>query len=105
MNEAYKNKVQFCDKHIKLAKRKYYAKYFENHKSNSRKQWSMINQLLNRGKHKKHQTIKLNSGDDSSTLITSPKAVAHEFNSYFTSIAGKLINDIPPDQGGTHLEA
>ena len=36
---AYKNLQKFCDKHIDLAKKKYYKKFFK-------KQWQMINSLL-----------------------------------------------------------
>ena len=52
----------FVTKHVTLAKRKYYSKYFKQHSSDSRKQWQMINKLLNRAKVKKH-TITLKNSD------------------------------------------
>ena len=41
---------EFCDKHIDIAKLRYRKKYFDDYKDNSRKQWQMINELLNRRK-------------------------------------------------------
>ena len=78
---------KFCKKHINLAKNKYYKSYFNKHNSNSRKQWQMINSLLNRRKHSQ-STIKLY--DDNGCLIKSPSDVAEKFNTYFTSIAERL---------------
>ena len=41
---------EFCDKHIDIAKLRYRKKYFDDYKDNSRKQWQMMNELLNRRK-------------------------------------------------------
>ena len=46
----YDKMKKFTEKHVKICKRKYYAKFFEEHKNNSKKQWGLINELLNRGK-------------------------------------------------------
>ena len=48
----YLKMKKFVEKHIKLAKSKYYKKYFEQYKDNSKKQWNMINSLLNRNTKK-----------------------------------------------------
>ena len=50
-NKANYDKMnEFCDKHIDIAKLRYRKKYFDDYKDNSRKQWQMINELLNRRK-------------------------------------------------------
>ena len=77
----------FTEKHAALAKNKYHKKFFEQHKDNSKKQWQMINNLLNR-KRKKSETIKLK--DDDGNLINTPNLVADKFNNYFTNIAHNL---------------
>ena len=78
---------KFVKKHINLAKRKYYKSYFNLHCSNSRKQWQMINTLLNRTKPK-NQTINLR--DSENNVLKDPRDVAATFNNYFTSIAERL---------------
>ena len=82
---------QFVKKHITLAKRKFYGKYFKQHSSDSRKQWQMINNLLNRGRVKK-RTISLKNSDGQ--VIKDPRLVADSFNDYFTNIAERLKQDI-----------
>ena len=48
-NKTKYNKLnEFCKKHINIAKIKYRKSYFEKYKDDSRKQWQMINELLNR---------------------------------------------------------
>ena len=92
----YKKLVKFCDKHVKLAKAKYYNKYFKENAANSKKQWEMINNLLNRkGKH--NGRIKLK--DDKGSTIDDPKKVSENFNKYFTSIASKLKTEIDIKNG------
>ena len=43
---TYIKMKKFVNKHIKLAKKKYYTAYFKEHHANSKKQWEMINKLL-----------------------------------------------------------
>ena len=64
--QKYVKMKKFVDKHIKLAKNKYYKNYFEQYKDNSKKQWQMINSLLNRNT-KKAGVAKLQ--DSNSTVI------------------------------------
>lgn len=90
-SENNKNKYQkmdkFVKKHIKAAKRKYYKSYFNKHCSNSRKQWQMINSLLNRTKPKNRNLTVL---DADNNLIKDPREVAESFNKYFANIAESL---------------
>ena len=88
---AYKKLNKFCEKHKKIAQKKYYKKYFENYKDCSKKQWNMINELLNRNS-KKSCPIKLR--DSKGNLISSSSDVAENFNKYFAGIAATIKTEI-----------
>ena len=89
----YKKLKIFVEKHIAKAKRDYYTKYFKKHESDSRKQWSMINQILNRTR-KSHNIInKLVINDK---VINKTADITETFNEYFTNIAKNL-----KEHGGT----
>ena len=78
---------KFVDKHIKKAKNKYYSDYFVKHSNDSRRQWQLLNSLLNR----KRKSVKINKIQDCEGNISShPKAIAQKFNEYFVNIASKL---------------
>ena len=78
---------KFVDKHTKLAKSRHYKKYFEQYSDNSRKQWQMINNLLNRN-NKKISIPKLQDNDG--VVYKNPTAIAEKFNDYFCNIASNL---------------
>ena len=82
----YQKLKKFLTKHIKKAKLKYYTAYFNQHSDDSRKQWQMINTLIN--KRKRKTTIKKLILEDKN--ITSPNAISNCFNTYFCNIASKL---------------
>lgn len=88
----YEKLKNFTDKHIILAKNKFYADYFEKYSADSRKQWQMLNSLLNRKRNTKSSSIKLHQ--DNGNKITNPKDVAEKFNQYFATIAEKLKENI-----------
>ena len=71
-------------------KRDYYQTYFNSNASNSKKIWSGINRLLNRGR-KKQGTIFL----EENGLISDPLQVANKFNNYYLNVADKLCEKIP----------
>ena len=83
---------KFCDKHIDKAKQKYYKKFFDQHHDNSKKQWQMINSLLNRSSSRKDTTIKLKDKDGN--IVSSNSHVAEMFNEYFSNIANNLKSHI-----------
>ena len=97
----YDRLKKFCNKHVDKAKNKHFKKFFEQNKENSKKQWQMINSLLNR-KKSKPTSIKLTDEDGS---ISTPAAVAEKFNDYFSNIAPKIKSEISSrttfDPGGT----
>ena len=86
----------FCNKHTKKAKNKYYNKFFTEYNDNSRKQWQMINGLLNR-KKKRVNIRKLIDHDGN--IANTPTAIAENFNEYFANIATnlKIRNEIKQD--------
>ena len=94
----YEKMEKFCKKHVNIAKAKYYSSYLEEYKENSRKQWELINSLLNRNK-KKGNINKLIDKDG--TVINTPSAIAEHFNEYFSNIATTLKNDINNRAGHT----
>ena len=85
--KKYKKMKKFVDKHIKKAKQNYYTKYFEMYKSNSRKQWQMINSVLNRNKKRANITKLI---DMTGKEVSSPSKIADTFNTYFTNVAAEL---------------
>ena len=90
-NAKYTKLKKFTDKHVKLAKKKFYSDYFENHQTNSKAQWQMMNSLLNRNK-KRTKIDKIRDSDGS--VATAPQAIAEKFNNYFANIAEKLKSKI-----------
>ena len=90
-DHAHNQLRKFVEKHIKLAKNKYYNKYFEQYKDNSKKQWQMINNLLNR----KPKNVTINKiYDENGNACTNPHSIADNFNDYFSNIASKLKSEI-----------
>ena len=87
----------FCEKHIARAKNKYYKKYFNEYKDNSRKQWQMINGLLNRNKRKISVTKLF---DSDGRIINSPELITEKFNEYFANIASDLKAKIDVNSSG-----
>ena len=83
----YTKMKKFTEKHITKAKNNYYRKYFEQYKTDSRKQWNMINSLLNR-KRKVIDIKKL--VDNDGHTVSSPVQIAETFNKYFANIASSL---------------
>ena len=77
----------FCQKHVNLAKIKYHKTYFEKYKDDSRKQWEMINSLLNR--NRKFNGISRLTDCNGNTANT-PSSIASTFNDYFSNIAANL---------------
>ena len=83
---------RFCKKHIDKAKAEYYKRFFEEHKENSKKQWQVINNLLNRDT-KSSKIPKLI--DDSGKVINKPHDMANYFNKYFSNIASDIKSKCP----------
>ena len=104
-NPTVENKIKyekikkFTTKHLKLAKDKFYNSYFQKYSSDSRKQWQMLNSLLNRQKNKR---TPISLKDQNGCTISDPSRVAEKFNDYFVNIANKLKTQI---NAGSNLNA
>ena len=81
---------RFVAKHVRLAKKRFYKNYFSRYSNDGRKQWDMINQLLNR-KRKGNNTIKKLLYNDQ--IVTNPQHIADSFNEFFCNIAQKLKDE------------
>ena len=92
---AYDKMNKFCKKHKIIAQRRYYKKQLEKYQDSSRKQWQLINSLLNRT-NKKPVHIRLKDNDG--TVVGTDQAVAENFNSYFSSIAANIKSQISARQ-------
>ena len=100
----YKKLRDFCEKHINLAKIKHRKDYFEKYKDDSRKQWQMINGLLNRNKKFSNGITRLTDCDGN--ISNSPDSIASTFNNYFSNVASNLksadLNDSTGRNGDEH---
>ena len=102
-NKAVYEKMQkFCKIHKNKAKIRYYKKYFDEHSENSRKQWQLINSLLNRNK-KKASINKL--VDKEGNVASSPSEISETFNEYFSNIARNLKSKISVHEDTRSYEA
>ena len=92
-NEKYKRMLL---KVTKSAKRRYFHNYFSNFSNNMKKSWKGIKNLMGRVNNK--NTCKVNPMKVNDTLCTDAQEIANEFNTYFSSIAQQLDDQIPTDQ-------
>jgi len=83
----YKKLKKFVVKHVKKAKYAYYSNYFRRYSDDGRKQWQMINQILNR---KPRNKIKITKLEHDKKTVTNPKEIAATFNNFFCTIAQSL---------------
>ena len=92
---TYGRLKKFCEKHIERAKKKYYKKEFEKYQDCSKKQWQIINNLLNR-KTRRSEQFRLK--EDDGTILSTDEAIAGKFNDYFSNIASNIKAQISPRQ-------
>ena len=74
---------------IRTNKRNYYSSYFENFKSNSKKIWSGIREIINKNNKSSSSQICL---EVEGKLVTCQKQVADNFNTFYTNVALNLVN-------------
>ena len=87
-NNHFKNKVS---KIILNAKNKFYLNTFDRYKTDIKKSWETIKNLI--GQNNSRRTIKeliVNS-----TIYSTDETIAFEFNRFFSEIAPKLERDLP----------
>ena len=84
----YKNKLNSV---IKLSKKTYLSKQFNQQKNNIKGTWKLINSLLNKRKQKFNPTYFRTDSNN----ITDSKEIADAFNKYFVGIGSKLASELP----------
>ena len=87
-------------KHIlQKAEKDHYACLLESYKSNMRKTWSVLKEIIKRNKIRKSQAqFKLNDGSTTSDNLI----ISEKFNEFFINIGPTLANKIPK-QTRNHL--
>ena len=89
--KIYRNKLCHL---IEYSKQEYFKSQVANSRSNPKKLWKTVNNIINLKPHKNKQIITLS--DDTGTLINNSEKISNSFNTYFTNIGVNLSNKIPP---------
>ena len=86
---------------IQQAKKNYYDSCFQKFKTDMRKTWSTINNLINRSKQQNDypNEFKINE-----TMISDINLIVNEFNKYFTEIGPKLAENIEIPEDKTYKD-
>ena len=90
-NQLYKTYKTNLNKLLRIEERKYYADLLESNKSNLKKLWIIIKDVINK---KKSSTIpkSFRIGND---IVTDRKRISEKFNKFFTNIGKDLAKKIP----------
>ena len=88
--ERYRRYRNLLHKLIKIAKDRFYAKRFLNANGDKKKSWKVINDILGKNNKSSNDLFVINS-----KLTTDRKAIANEFNEYYTSIADTVTQRLP----------
>ena len=87
--KRYRNKLNHS---LRLAKRLYYEQQLERNKSNCKKTWNILNEIIN----KRKQTSKLPSTFIINNVDCSdPISIANNFSKYFSTLGSNLASKIP----------
>lgn len=86
--KIYRDRVNHL---IRKSKVNHYKHFFSRFKNNSKKLWSGINEILNRGKQLNNGNIALQTNEG---IITNQDKVANAFNNFFAKIGPNLSSKI-----------
>ena len=92
LKTKYRNFRNFVSIQILNAKTDHLKKQFESCKSNQIQKWNFIKKILNKNKSDDHKITLKNYN----VLISNQKAVATQFNNFFTNVGSELANQFPP---------
>jgi hypothetical protein len=90
---AYKQYRNCYNTTIRAAKKAYYERQFQFHKSNLKKTWSLLKETINQ-KSKKSSGIGCLSVNGHE--VTDPILIAESLNNFFITAASDIVNDILP---------
>ena len=91
--QIYKDYRNLFNKIVRLRKKLYYQNELERNKTNLKKSWSILNEILNRKNRNSSNPLFLRVGVD---ILNNPKDVANRLNNFFTSIASEIASKINP---------
>ena len=91
LKSAYNRFRNSVNKDIKVSKKEYYDRYFENCKNNMKKTWTGINDLI----RSSHRSSHINQILHNNKTINDPKQMADTFNNFFISVGLNTDNEIP----------
>ena len=89
--KVYKNKLVQVKE---VAKKLYYKNVIENNKSDPKKTWRVIIEILSQ-KHHKNNNIPSKIMDENNHTYANPIAISNAFNSYFARVSSTLASKIP----------
>ena len=92
---AYNYKL-LVNRQLRFAKKQYFDRKFNECSNNIRKKWKLLNFLMCRGKSCNYNVLNINGVDCNDSALNS-----NHFNSYFSSIANEINNDIPLSNAST----
>ena len=88
--QNYTKYKKWTEKQIYKAKRKYYSNQITKCNTNAKKQWKLMNEIINRRKtNSKITKLKINDKD-----ISNGSQISNHFNTYFCNIASKLKGEL-----------
>ena len=90
--KSHRNKVTRL---IEEAKRNYYKLEIDKTKSNPRKLWRTLNNIINLKKNT-NPTSNINIYDSTDSLVSEPKKVSTVFNHFFANVGKELSKNIDP---------
>lgn len=87
--KVYKNKLKHL---ISITKKQHYQQLLTTNKSNLKRSWKIMKELIGMDTSHKLQKEFIVNG----VSMSDPLAIANEFNNYFVNIGPSLANNIPP---------
>ena len=101
LENLFHSHCSILQKSIRAAKKIYYHQQFENFKSNIKKTWSKINEILSR---KKKDSGLPSYFCDGNNILTSNEDIANCFNRFFCNIGPELANSIKGPEGKSYQD-
>ena len=94
-DDFWANRYKAVKKHLEkllfVAKKDFFAKYFETNIANAKKLWKGINEIIHNRVNKTNAEIYL---DENGNILTDQKTVANRFNKFYTNVAGNLLKKL-----------
>ena len=101
LENLFHSHCTILQKSIREAKQKYYHQQFENFKSNIKKTWAKINEILS---NKKKDSELPSYFCDGNNILTKSEDIADCFNRFFCNIGPKLANSIQGPPGKSYQD-